>query len=112
LPEVEIGSYRHRVVFQNPGTPVPDGDGGFTQAWTDLADWYVSIRPATTRDLERIAAGTVIATATHIISGRYLDGVTTKTRMTFAGRTFEVTGVANPEERNITMDLIAVEVVA
>lgn len=108
---MEIGSYRHRVTFQNPGAAVPDGDGGYTQTWTDLAEWYVSIQPASARDLERVAAGTVIATATHIIRGRYLAGVSTQTRMVFNGRTFEITGVSNLEERNILMELVAVEVV-
>ena len=48
------GEYRHSVLFQNPGPPVPDGDGGFTQSWIDLVPptWRVStlkgkrLRPA------------------------------------------------------------------
>lgn len=109
-----IGEYRHSVLFQNPGAAVPDGDGGYTQTWTDLspAMWHVSIEPATARDLERVAAGTVISTASHIVKGRYHPGVTTATRMIFGGRTFSITGKANLEERSILMELIAVEVVA
>lgn len=110
---MSIGAYRHRVLFQAPGPAVPDGDGGYTQTWSDLAPgaWMVSIEPATARDLERVAAGTVLSTASHVVKGRYHDGVTTKTRMVFAGRTFAITGVANVEERGITMELVAVEVV-
>jgi head-tail adaptor len=74
--------------------------------------WQVSIEPATARDLERIAAGTVLSTATHIVEGRFHAGVTTKTRMVYGGRTFSITGVANVEERGIEMQLVAVEVVA
>lgn len=108
-----IGAYRHLVLFQNPGSPVPNGDGGYTQSWTDTvpANWFVSIEPASVRDLERVAGGTVLSTAAYIVRGRYHPGVTTKTRMVFGGRTFSITGVANVEERSITMELIAVEVV-
>lgn len=108
-----IGARLHLVLFQNPGAPVPDGDGGFTQTWTDLspATWHVSIEPATARDLERVAAGTVLSTATHIVKGRYHPTVTTATRMIYGGRTFSITGKANLEERDIFMELIAVEVV-
>jgi head-tail adaptor len=108
-----IGAYRHVVLFQQPGPPAPDGDGGWTQTWTDLvpALWHVAITPATARDLERVSAGTVISTASHIVTGRYHPGVTTQTRMVYDGRTFSITGVANVEERGVTMELVAVEVV-
>ena len=110
---MSIGAYRHVVSFQNPGAAVPNGDGGWTQSWTDLspASWHVSIEPATARDLERVAAGTVMSTATHIVKGRYHSGVTLETRMLFNGRTFSITGKANVEERGLTMELLAVEVV-
>lgn len=110
---MSTGAYRHLVTFQNPSTPVPDGDGGWTSTWANLtpATWHVSIEPATARDLERVASGTVMATASHIVKGKYHPGVTLETRMLFQGRTFSITGKANVEERSITMELIAVEVV-
>jgi head-tail adaptor len=110
---MSINEYRHRVLFQTPGAPVSDGDGGWTNTWADLAPgaWMVSIEPATARDLERVAAGTVLSTASHIVKGRFHPGVTLQTRMIFGGRTFSITGKANVEERSITMELVAVEVV-
>ena len=108
-----VGTHRHLVLFQAPGAAVPDGDGGFTQTWSDLspATWHVSIEPATAQDLERVGAGTVLSTASHIVKGRFHPGVTTQTRMIFGGRTFSITGKANLEERGIFMELVAVEVV-
>jgi head-tail adaptor len=110
---MSIGEYRHLVTFQGPGAVVPDGDGGWTTTYGDLdpAQWYVSIEPATARDLERVAAGTILSTATHIVKGRYHPGVTLQSRMIFQGRTFSITGKANVEERGIYMELVAVEVV-
>jgi len=54
-----IGDFRHVVVFQDPGPAIPDGAGGYTQSWADIAPgtWKVSIRPATVADVERVAAG-------------------------------------------------------
>jgi SPP1 family predicted phage head-tail adaptor len=110
---IPIAARRHLVRLQNPGTPVSDGDGGFTQAWTDLAppSVYVQIAPASAKDLERIASGTVLTTATHVVTGPFHPDVTTKTRVVFGDRTFSVTGVSSPEERQIEMVLVCVEVV-
>jgi head-tail adaptor len=106
-----IGTHRHLVTLQNPGAIVADADGNWTQIPTTLGTWYCSIEPATARDLERRVAGTVIASATHVLKGRYVAGVTTQTKIVFQGRTFNVTGVANVEERSIDMEILAVEMV-
>jgi len=105
-----IGDQRHIGTFQDPAM-VPDGEGGFVEGWADLdpADWPVSITPATARDMERVASGTVITSATHIIVGRWRGDVSTKTRMLFEGRIFHITGIINVEERDITMQLLAEE---
>lgn len=110
---MDIGALRHRVELQNPGAAVPDGDGGFTQTWSALSPSpvWVSITPASARELERLAAGTVLSTASHIVRGRFHPGVSTKTRIVFGTRLFSVTGVANTEEKNEEMILTAVEVV-
>jgi head-tail adaptor len=107
------GERRHRVLFQNPGPAVPDGDGGYTQSWVDLVPptWDVSIEPATARDLERVATGTVTSSASHIVRGDFHPDVTTKTRMVFDGRQLSIVGKQNLDERGVTMALVAVEVV-
>jgi SPP1 family predicted phage head-tail adaptor len=74
-----------------------------------LATVWASIVPATARDLERVVAGTVQSSATHLVTIRYLAGVTTKTRVVFGSRLFSVTGVQNPEERNISLVLVCQE---
>jgi len=113
--KTSIADRPHFVLLQNPGPAVPDGDGGFLQTWSDLAprSLYVSIAPATAADLERVVAGgTVLSTATQIVKGPHHPQITTKTRILFGARQFEVTGVANPEERNIETIAICVEIVA
>lgn len=109
-----IGSHRHVVTLANPAAAVADGDGAYTQAFVALepATWRCAIAPATARNLERLVAGTVIATATHLLTGRYHSGITTKTKVTFKSRSFSVVGVVNREERNIETVAICVEVAA
>jgi SPP1 family predicted phage head-tail adaptor len=108
---MDVGSLRHRVTLQTP-TSAADGDGGYTDTWATLVTVWASVVPATARDLERAVAGTVQSSATHLVTIRYLAGVTTKTRVLFGTRTLQVTGVQNPEERNISLVLVCQEVVA
>jgi SPP1 family predicted phage head-tail adaptor len=112
-PSASVNDRPHRVTLQNPGPPVADGHGGFTQSWTDLVPPAVSakIAPATATDLERVTAGTVIATATHVVTMPYHPQVTTLTRVLFNGRQFSVTGVSDPEERHVETIAICKEIV-
>lgn len=113
-PRTSVANKPHRVTLQNPfGPPVSNGHGGFTQPYVDLVPpaAQAAIRPAAARDLERITAGTVLSTATHIVTIDYRPQVTTQTRILFHGRALHVTGVANLEERNVELELVCAEVV-
>ena len=108
-----IGRYRHRVTLATPSDPVPDPDGGWMETWIPLtpATWDCAIAPATARSLESIGSGAVLATATHVIKGRYHAGITTQTRVTYRGRVLSVLFVANRDERDIETDCVCAEVV-
>jgi head-tail adaptor len=114
IDRVPAGRRIHRITLQDPGAPVPDGDGGYTDGWADLdpAFAYASIDPASARDIERIASGTTISQAAYIVTMPYHPGVTTKTRLTFNGRALDVVSRQNPAERNVDLVIVAVEVVA
>lgn len=111
------GEKRHLVTLQNPtGPPVPDGDGNYTQMYETFSTRYAAIQAATARDLERVTAGTVLSTATQIVTMDFHPDVTTETRLSWtdpAGRAHaaNVTGVNNPQERCIELVLVCVEVV-
>lgn len=110
-PSTAIADRPHWVTFQNPGAAVSDGAGDVTQLWFALTPpaLFVRIQPATAKDLERLAAGTVLSTASHIVTGPDHPQVTTATRIVFGTRVFSVTGVANPEERNVERIYLCVE---
>jgi SPP1 family predicted phage head-tail adaptor len=107
-----IGAYRHRVTLEQPGDPVPDGEGGYTETFAPLdpPTWDCSIQAATLRDLERQIAGTIQASATHLVRGRYHPGITTETRILFEGRQLAVQSVQNVEERDLETVLVCGEI--
>jgi head-tail adaptor len=110
IPVVPIGERPHRVACQSP-TRTPDGRGGFIEGWSDLAPGalYVQIQPATAQALERIGAGTVLGTATHVITGPWHPGITLQSRLVFGARIFSVIGIANRDERGIEGVWVCVE---
>lgn len=112
-PTAPISSRQKRVVFQNPGAESDDGAGGYTQSWTDLPPAASArVEPATAQSLERVAAGTVISTATHVVTVPYRAGISTKTRILMDGRTLNITSVHDPEDRHVELVLVCEEVVA
>ena len=108
---MQRGEYRHLVTFEAPGDKVADGEGGYTQEWTPLTPptWYVAIQPATARDLEHVAAGTVTTSATHLVTGDYRADVTTEARIVHEGRHLQILGIQNVDERDETMMLVCEE---
>jgi len=112
------GARRHLVSLSTAGTEVPDGSGGYTQASVALtpATRYAEIKPATARDLERVAAGTVMSTNTLLVTMDFHPTVNTKTMLAWTDQagvahTAAVSGVHNTELRCIELILVAVEVV-
>lgn len=79
----------------------PDGEGGYTELPTVLAtNVPAAIEPATARDVERRVGNTIASTVSHIVTIRYLQGVSTGTQVVFGARRLYVRGVQNPEEKN------------
>jgi len=108
-----IGSYRHVVRVQLPaGSPVPNGDGGFSDPWIDAkpAIWHCSIDEAAGPQ-ERPVAGSTIATAARVVRGRYRADITVRARLLVGGsRVLSVVGVGTPQDRGIDLELACVEV--
>jgi head-tail adaptor len=109
------GDYRHRVQVQTLAR-TPDGEGGYIEDWTSApVDWWVSLEPAGARDVEYETAGTVAATATHIVEGDFRSDVTVESRLAMhdvgrgIDRAFQVTNVRDLDERHVTVRLLTEE---
>lgn len=94
------------------GEPVPDGEGGYSQNYKTLrAGIFAAIEPATARGLERFRANTTIATASHILSLPFIDGVTTEAQVVYQGRILRVRGYSDPNEDRVELILACEEIV-
>jgi len=102
---IEAGALRHRLSIEHlvAGSPTQDAGGEVDQAWVELAEVWGSIEPLRGREL--IAAQQAQSETTGTIRIRYRAGITSKMRVVFRARIFEILGVVNPMERNVELVL-------
>lgn len=100
------GRLRHRIKIQSLGL-ADDGMGGQTEAWSDMANVWASIEPLTGKEL--FIAQQVESNVTHKITMRYLAGITTKHRILFGSRVFEIVSIRDEEERNKVLEIFVTE---
>jgi head-tail adaptor len=115
-PGTRIAHRQKRIMLTTPGVAVPDGDGGYTQLETPLDPpaLFGHVRPASVRDMERIAGSTTLPTASHLVTVPYHPQITTETVLHLEGhprpdRVLKVVYVGNPDERNADLELICAE---
>ena len=102
------GTLRHIINIEQSVAGASDGMGNNRASWTAVAsNLRASITPITSRE---VFAGEKIDTlATHSIVLRYWPGITSKMRVVFGARAFNVISVLNEEERNIMLTLVTQE---
>lgn len=105
------GRRPHPLKLQHP--PVErstDGDGNYVGDFSTYAEPFGAVEPATAQRLERTFSSGAIASATHIVTLPFIQGVEVQDRVLYHGRTFTVLGVADPEERHIELVLVCQEI--
>lgn len=110
---MQIGSLRHRVTIQTPGVgggnPFQTGDSA--DAWVTVITTWASIQPLTSKEV--FQAGQTAMKVSHKITIRYPGtsySVSAGDQVLYKGRVFELlTGIENPDERNISLALLAYE---
>jgi head-tail adaptor len=107
-----LGQNRNIVLVEHP-TTTADADGGYTTTYVPSTphEWHCRFAPATTRDFERFAGGTVTAQATHVLRGRFHPGMTTQSRLRYGARVLNVVSVIDPESRHVDTECLVAEVV-
>ncbi len=105
---------RHRVTLQQE-IRIPDGAGGFSNSWQDMADLWAEINPANAKSLygiEKLFAGKIQAEISHKITIRYRSGMSTSMRLLFDNRAFNIRAINNIHENNEILELLVDEGVA
>lgn len=107
---MRAGNLRHSVSIQEQ-TQTPDGMGGSTLTWaakTGMDSVPAAIWPLSSK--EQIDAMKLESLATNRIRIRYRPGITSKNRIVFGSRVFNILGAPiNLDERGRQLDFIVSE---
>jgi len=105
---MRAGKLRHRLFVQEQ-TRTPDGQGGASVAWSTMSNGAIwgFVEPMSAN--EQMQYGQVWPNCNHVIEVRYFSGITSKRRILFGTRAFQISGVLNVGERNITQKVYCEE---
>jgi len=107
---LRAGTLRHQVTIQQPTDALAGTYNDVSRTWssiTDGSDIWASIEPIQGRELwHAMQAKSAI---THRVTIRYIADVTSKMRVIFGTRTFEIVSVINPMELGEMLELLCVE---
>ena len=99
---VKAASFKHRVTLQSC-SQTTDGQGGYTDSWSDVVTLWASIEPL--KGYERYQAMQLETPVTHKVTIRYNAAVTTAKRLIYGSRVFNIKEVINLAEENAFMEL-------
>jgi SPP1 family predicted phage head-tail adaptor len=107
---MRAGTLRHRIIIQTKSED-PDGMGGAKVTWPEK-DWievWARVKPI--RGMEQIQALSLEGKITHQILMRYREGVTVAKRIYWKkqNKYFNIRSVINPDQRNISLEIMAQE---
>ncbi len=101
-----VKDMRHRVALQET-VRTSDGQGGWTEAWETIATVWVSLKPK--KAYEKFQALQMQTPKNYEIGMRYRAGVTTKNRFLYGDRIFDIKEVINTDEKNMFLQILAIE---
>ncbi|MCB2081365.1 MAG: phage head closure protein [Hyphomicrobiales bacterium] len=99
-----------RVILQSPQETVDTG-GGYSVTWQEVATLWAHME-VLGRGREAWQDAQLQDRQLFRFTLRYRDGVTTKQRLVYDSRTFNIRAVVNPDERGEMLELVAEEGVA
>lgn len=106
---IRAGNLRHRIDIQE-STDVPDGMGGSTLTWASVSGMGsvpAAIWPVSSKEI--LDAMKQELQITHKIRIRYRAGLTSKNRIVFGSRVFNIISIINADEKGRQIDILAIE---
>lgn len=92
---VDPGALRSELSLQ-ACTTTPDGLGGHTETWAEVATVFARIEPISASSM--FGADQTLETVTHRITMRWRSGVKSGMRLGKQGRIFEIVTVHDPDD--------------
>ena len=108
IETTDIGNYRHQVSIVSVSNSPPNANGIRTPAYTTVCTTYAKIEGISSREVEW--AKSFNAQTTHKVTMRWRAGIDHTMQVRFGSRTFLITGILNPEERNVRLELLCMEI--
>lgn len=102
-----MGHMRHKLILQNR-VRAPDGAGGYTESWMDVAD-----KPVVYAAIQNLSATEVLrqrqlaAEAQYRVLIHYRDGVTPDMRLWSTERVYNIVGVLDRDMRKEYLEILA-----
>ena len=100
------GALRHRVKLEQ-ATKTPDGGGGSSIVWDEVASLWVAIKPLSGREL--LTAGQFASRLTHEIIMRYRVSVLPEMRLRKGSRLFAIKAVIDVDEKQTWLRVLCEE---
>src|SRR5690348_6639680 len=101
---IRAGELRHSITFRQNTATTSDGYGQETVTGGVFAE-NVPAKIQPTAGMERMLGPQLVAQTSHLITMRYLPGVTADMWIQFGTRRFDINAIVNVEERNIKHEL-------
>jgi len=99
---------KHRVTIQQ-FSETTNNYGEVETVWSDLFTIWASIQTVTGK--EQFLSNQIYSTLSHKLRIRFIDGITTKHRIKFDDRYFNILAVFNIFEANKEIEILAEEVI-
>lgn len=107
LPEIDVGSLRHRVTVQSV-TRTQGANGEVQEAWADVRSVWAKVEPVSAREL--YAAQQAQVAVSHRVTMRYQSDLTALShRLVFEGRYLAIAGLRDLDERRVWHEAICLE---
>jgi SPP1 family predicted phage head-tail adaptor len=92
---LDPGQLRNEFMLQ-ASAPVPDGLGGYTEAWSEIGLVFGMIEPVAASSI--IGADQTLETVTHRITIRRRDDIRSGMRFVKGPRVFDIVTIHDPDE--------------
>jgi SPP1 family predicted phage head-tail adaptor len=101
---LEAGRLRQRITYQ-AAVGTPDGSGGSTKAWSNLAYAWASVEPVNGGEVFK--AGLLHATQFYKIEARFRSDITPLNRIMWKGVALNIRTCADPDGRRESLLIVA-----
>ncbi len=96
---------RQRITFQSESA-ASDSGGGSTVSWVSGSTVWAHVKTRGGR--EGLVSGQLESRQSYLITVRYISGITTKMRILYGSRVFNIHSVVNVDERGEILEITGV----